>query len=596
MQGYKKINYFLFVLILICLTSCDFTKTRPPINGAYAQIQTELRHGSAIDRSMERKKVYYKSQYVPRSVSNALLPPIMQRRYFISNNNNTGRFDVSADQVPAKTFFMGLVEGTPYNMIVDPNIAGTITLKLKNVTILQTLQAIRDVYGYDFHRTAYGYEIFPPTLHSRMFTVNYLNVKRLGKSVTTMTSGEITQTLGAVSQTTSSAATTQQSTATYAPISNIDTSSELNFWKDLEATLLNMVGTQGGRSIVVSGQSGVIVVRAYPAELRQVEHYLNRIQTNMTRQVILEAKILEVQLNDQFQSGINWNMFGQGSVNDTVNGVQTTGGGGNQYSQYTFPNTDLQDFNAMFSVNIVGDFGALIKLLQTQGNVQVLSSPRISTVNNQKAVIKVGDDQFYVTNISSTTTVSGSSTIPTQSVTLTPFFSGITLDVTPEISGDGMVILHIHPAISNVTTQTQNITVGNAVSTNASGQSVAVPNTLILPLAKSTIRETDDIVRARNGQIVVIGGLMQNIMTETTAGTPGVAKIPFLGALFRRTQQISRKVELVVLLRPILATNKAWIRDMDRTSEEFNRVHRGYHVGGLPEVFGDEGEKGEPTK
>jgi len=224
----------------------------------------------------------------------------------------------------------------------------------------------------------------------------------------------------------------------------------------------------------------------------------------------------------------------------------------------------------------------LVEMLASQGNVQVLSSPHISTVNNQKAVIKVGQDEFFVTGVSTTNTIIGTNTLPSQDVTLTPFFSGITLDVTPEISKDETVVLHIHPSVSKVTEQTKVIGLG----TSAEGD----PNNLTLPLAFSTIRESDSIVRAKNGQVVVIGGLMQNAMQETIVATPWISKIPFFGALFRRTDQKSIKSELVILLRPIIATNKTQIDSMKEEKKMFKIYNRSYHAGGLPQVFGNEAE------
>src|SRR5690606_27423394 len=157
------------------------------------------------------------------------------------------------------------------------------------------------------------------------------------------------------------------------------------------------------------------------------------------------------------------------------------------------------DIGGLFSASVrAGDFSGLIQLLGKQGNVQILSSPRIATVNNQKAVIKVGTDEFFVTDIdfdennSAITATDRTST----SVELTPFFSGISLDVTPQISEDGAITLHVHPSVSEVSDQEKVITVGERDVT--------------LPLARSTVRETDSIIRAESGQIVVIGGLIQN--------------------------------------------------------------------------------------
>jgi MSHA biogenesis protein MshL len=195
-------------------------------------------------------------------------------------------------------------------------------------------------------------------------------------------------------------------------------------------------------------------------------------------------------------------------------------------------------FSVLF--NIGNNFAGFIELLQTQGEVQVLSSPRVSAVNNQKAVIKVGQDEFFVTDFSTTTTT-GTATTTTPSVTLTPFFSGIALDVTPQISGDGSVLLHIHPSVSRVEDQDKEITFGE--------------ESLTLPLALSTVRESDTIIRAKSGQIVVIGGLMEDILTDEEAATPFLSDIPMVGELFKHKRQRKAKTELVILLKPLVVSH-----------------------------------------
>jgi MSHA biogenesis protein MshL len=318
--------------------------------------------------------------------------------------------------------------------------------------------------------------------------------------------------------------------------------------------------------------------------LHRIARYLARIQSNLQRQVIIEAKVLEVNLNDDFESGVDWSLLGnplngQASLSQSGNGPNGTGVSG----AGAFNNTQLQSFDPIFTVTVKGSFRTLINFLQSQGNVQTLSSPRISTVNNQKAVIKVGQDEFFVTGVSTTNTIIGSNTLPSQNVDLTPFFSGVTLDVTPQISKNGNIILHIHPSVSVVTEQQKNITLGSSTGTS--------PNTLSLPLALSTIRESDNVVSAKNGQVVVIGGLMQNNMAENIGGTPGISRIPFIGALFRRTSQIAKKSELVILLRPIIVDNRTWIDTLEHEEHDFQNLKRNFHAGGLPDVFGNQGEK-----
>jgi MSHA biogenesis protein MshL len=574
MQGRKKLTAFFLACSAMTLSGCPYPTVPPAQGTAIDDIHKELKQDAAIDKS---KCDVRKPFQVPGAVSKALIPSVDDQ---INEVNIEHRFDIVANKIPAKSFFMGLVEGTPYNVVLDPKVDGTITLNLKNVTILQAMQAVRDAYGYEFRRTSYGFEIFPIALQTQLFTVNYLDVKRTGKSITELTTGQVTATVPSFN---TGANSTQQVTNfgesnLTSETSKVDTRTEMNFWKDLRDTLTAMVGSGDGRSVVVNAQAGVVMVKAFPADLRQIGRYLDRIQSTMNRQVILEAKVLEVQLNHEFQSGINWNLLGKTTGADGA----TIGGGVSQNGLLNFKTAKLNDFNSIFTLNIEGDFGALIKLLQDQGNVQVLSSPRISTVNNQKAVIKVGDDEFFVTGVSTSNIVVGNSTIPTQDVTLTPFFSGFTLDVTPQISADGTIVLHVHPSVSDVKDQTKSILLGTTVNNT--------PNTLILPLAQSTIRESDNIVRAKSGQVVVIGGLIHNRTTEEMAGVPGISKIPFIGAAFRRTQQISRKIELVILLRPIVLDKCASENDMEETDRRMQAMKRGFHWGGYPEVFGTQGE------
>lgn len=493
------------------------------------------------------------------------------------------RFDISVRNAPAKSFFLGLVSGTPYNMVVSPDISGTVSLDLKDVTIEEALDAVRDIYGYDYQTTAYGYEVLPPTLQTKIFSVNYLDIQRDGHSNVNLSTGEVTsvgsQNSGSSSSSGGGSSTPASGGSSAAPPSGsqIKSTFKSDFWANLQTTLQTMVGTDGGRSIVVNPQAGIVMVRGFPKDLRTVAQYLDTIQNHMNRQVILEAEILEVTLNDNYQAGINWR-----ALNLTQGNLNTGAINSNPSSNYTNPFATASTLaTAPFAVFHSGsnstNFQSLIDLLETQGNVQVLSSPRVSTVNNQQAVIKVGTESFFVTNVTSNVTPSSGSNTTSSSVTLTPFFSGITLDVTPQISHVGEVVLHVHPSISKVTTDIKSVNLGSQ-------------GTLQLPLAQSVVRESDDIVRAKNGQVIVIGGMMSHDTSEVTASTPGLSRIPFFGALFRSPTQSSDKTELVILLRPVVPDTHTWADQLHKSAHEFKQVNRGYHVGSRPEIFGTEGE------
>ena len=488
----------------------------------------------------------------PAEVEAALLPEVGVELPDPAANNE--RFDVDTDRTPARTFFMALVKGTPYNMVVHPDVSGRITLSMTSVTVPQVLEVVSDVYGYAYRETRTGFVVLPAAVQSRIFQIDYLNLTRSGISRTRVSFGAVSTGGGSSSRSgrEGSSASQRGSATSQLAGSGIETNYEADFWTELRETLEQIVGTDKGHQVVVNAQSGVIVVRAMPERLRHVEEYLDIVQGIAQRQVIIEAKIIEVQLNDGFQAGINWVAVAQNSRGDTFTFGQHTppsGFGGDiedlggepilvQPGEVTtgFINTAVGGaFSMAFDI---GDFNSFIELLDAQGETHVLSSPRVSTLNNQKAVIKVGSDEYFVTDISSDT-VTGTASATSRDITLTPFFSGIALDVTPQISADGEIILHIHPTVSEVTDQQKVVTVSGESDT--------------LPLAFSEIRESDSIVKAKSGQIIVIGGLMKKSMRSQVFGTPGFRHIPGIGKLFQSKREIETKTELVILLRAIVA-------------------------------------------
>ena len=513
----------------------------------------------------------------------AMTPPPAVTRALVAPSPRVAspRFNVDVDEVPARAFFMSLVQDTPINMVVHPDVAGNISLSLKAVTVPEVLEIVREVYGYEYEARGGGYIVMPARLQSRVFEVDYLHLQRVGESRTRVNAGDLTSNGGSGGQQgrqsgggsgggSEGGGSDASSGRSEAFTSRVRTRSETDYWKELEVALRAIVGEGTGRGVVVSPQSSTVVVRALPSEMRDVQRYLDAVQGAVTRQVVLEARILEVTLNERFQAGINWAQVvdsGAGIIGQTGGGsIFEPGGqseiGGNPGNlnprNPSLPvNTETSAFGGVFSIGWErGDFAAFIELLKQQGDVRVMSSPRVSATNNQKAVIKVGSDEFFVTGLTGAQNqTTGNQTQQTDpSLELTPFFSGISLDVTPQISDAGDVLLHVQPTISEVQDQTKLIVVGD--------------RDYRLPLAVSAVRQSDSVIRASNGQLVVIGGLMQDSETRQSARTPWLGSIPLLGHLFRQTRNTGRKTELVILLRPtVIDGDAAWERAAAPRSE-----------------------------
>ncbi|PKO45071.1 MAG: pilus (MSHA type) biogenesis protein MshL [Betaproteobacteria bacterium HGW-Betaproteobacteria-22] len=521
----------------------------------------------------------------PAEVSDALLPPLKIALPKATAKKLEQRFDLVINNAPANQVLMGIVSGTRYSMLVHPDVTGSISVNLKDVTVFEALDALRTLYGYEYKVDGSRIFIEPQSMQTRVFQVNYIVGQRRGSSDTRVTSGSISSTdnqqgVGntATTQVTSGVGGSNNSTNRPLTSTSITTSSNNNFWQDLTDSLNGIVGNENGRRIIVNLQSGVIVVRAMPNEIRNVESFLRLMQVSIERQVILEAKIINVQLNDNSQSGVNWSVFGRSGSNTGIvgnlnaNTQLANSGNGNLASGDLGAAGGTLISNAattalggpLFAIALQGaNFAALLSFLETQGDVQVLSSPRIASINNQKAVLKVGTDEFFVTGISSNTTTSVGATSVIPEVTLQPFFSGITLDVTPQIDQDDNIILHMHPSISQVSTVNKQVTLGGTTGN------------INLPLASSNVSETDSIVRTRDGRVIVIGGLMTESAASTRSKVPGLGDVKGVGAAFRQQGATKTKSELVILLKAsVVQGQDSWASDILSSQQRIESMQR----------------------
>ncbi len=569
------------ILTTLLLNGC----ATPPKRDTYNKINAE------VDAALKAKPP---AAAQADAVASALLPPASQLAEQLPKARAVleERFNVSFNNVPVQQFFNSIVAGTRYNMLINPEVTGTITANLKDVTLVEALDAVRELYGYDYKIEGSRIYIRPLTMQTKMFKVNYLTAIRKGVSSLRVSSTSVanagTSNSGSQNNSGNNSSGNNSggndnsgnngnngnspggSSGSQRDAANVQTTSASDFWLELKTALEALIETgKDGRSVTISPQSGVIVIRAMPDELRNVEQYLRATQVSVERQVILEAKILEVELNSNFQSGINWAAFGKLSTNSRISAglvqpgtslaplgvsgsLSTNGAAGTVSVPGSTIGAVSDAVGSLFGLAFqTSNFAALISFLEGQGTVHVLSSPRIATLNNQKALLKIGTDEFFVTGISTTTTTSGTGTgVTTPTLTLQPFFSGVVLDVTPQIDDHGNIILHVHPSVSQVSTVNKGVNLGTL-------------GNFSLPLAASSTSEMDSMVRGQDGQVVAIGGLMRQATTSDRSGVPGASDIPVVGALFRSSGEVVQKRELVVLIKPtIVETASDWNQDL----------------------------------
>ena len=606
------------------LAGCTWV-SRPPDNSVKGSILRDL---GAASESAPANATAAVASPVQDSVINTLLPPLAAGLGKGVAVPVQPRFDLAVVEAPVEQVFAALVADTRYGMMVAPKpgpgqaggpLVERMTIDLKNVTVQEALDAIRETYGFEYRIEGTRIFISYPAITTRLYHVDYILGQRRGVS-------DI-QVVGGASPSVGGAGASAGFASTQA--SGLSTAFKNDIWGDTEDSLRTLLGcnigkvssgTGGvpgaggiagapgaarpagssssradvsftgeaqiperqrgkdgctdGRALSINPMSGTILVRAMPRELRMIESLLHSMQMVIDRQVIIEAKIIDVTLSNQSQQGVNWAAFGNAGghrmsmgANVTEIGNAATGGGALASSSNlgSLLGTGLTGTSGAFAAGMgmalqLDNFSALVNFLQTQGQVHVLSSPRISTLNNQKAVLKVGAEEPFVTNITGgssyqTTTgpVSNAATMVYQ-----PFFSGIALDVTPQISDGDDVILHVHALINSVTEKPK----------------ISGPESkTYVPFAVNSINQADSVVRAKNGRIVVIGGLMTEKVNDQRSRVPGAGDVPGAGVLFRNENQASTKRELVILLKAtVVKDGQVWNNEIRGASERINEL------------------------
>lgn len=485
-------------------------------------------------------------------------------------------YSLSVRDADVQDVLLAFSKESELNIIIDPELSEKVTIDLKRVTLEEVLDSILTPLGWTYRTDGRFIKIFRPQMDTRFFTLNYVATKRVGKREIYASTGGGTQTgylAGQQAGVNSGQQTFVGTSGTRTGYSDLVSVDEVDFWMDIQKGLETIVfgsidengkkvnsdtekmtfarADEKGRRLILNKTTGVICVTDYPADLNKVALFLEAVEGSSQRQVTIQAKIMEVILNDEHREGINWqtienlprlvnlawgltNKEGTTGFPGSTTGYlssDTTGTGTTALSISTPGTFVIKPFGGILTVGPGGTdvlISDIIEAISQQGDIRILSSPTISTLNNQKAIIRVGDqDVFFITGaVATQTTV-------TQFVQPMTIDVGIILDVTPQISEDGTIIMNIHPSITEKT-----------------GERLTPDGKSTFPLL--SVRETDTTVRVKEGQTIIIAGLMQEKTEETLIGIPGLQSLPIFGGLFRYRTGTKKNTELVIMITPSL--------------------------------------------
>ena len=560
------------LMLGLCLlaSACSITGERPqPNTQLLGEMEDILERGeraqtNVLDDQSAQQAV---GELIPGlSISDEILQPVEER------------FNIAANQEDARQFFSNLVAGTQYGVLVSPEIDGQISISLPNVTIDEVMRSVEEAYDYSITRRGNIYQIQPPTLQTRMFTIDYLDVQRTGSSSVQVSSGgsggastglgasgglsgglggggsAVGGAVGGFGGTGTGVGTGVGGGSGGGGGGQISTSTDTDFWTDLTDTLESMLSDDDleedqSTNVIVQPQVGLIIVTAMPKDLDRIAEYIERAQGILSREVTIQVQFLEVALNKGFQSAIDFDTFGPGGASGTDNTIVADfqSGGDSTAQSISSPLAISTNFT---------DFASVFRLLDSRGTTQVLSSPSLKVLNNQKAVFQDGDQEYFQVSSGSSVVSSGQAVTQSANNDLEQFFSGISMDITPQISADGKITLHVHPTITTVTEQTKPI----------GGQQV--------PLARTSVRELDSIIRAEDGKIVVLGGLAYEREVDEASGIPFAADLPAVGAAFDQRRRSTVKSEFIILLRPVIASPQSEQQLLRERSTRLNEINR----------------------
>ena len=402
------------------------------------------------------------------------------------------------------------------NIVVEDGVTGNVNVDLKDLPFTDIMESILSSHGYYWERR--GNIVYVRSWETRTFTIDYVRLVRKGEGSSQAKVSSSTQQGGS-----------EDNTAGSVFIENKD---EVDFWSELESAL-NTMKTEEGR-VITNRLAGTVQVSDVHKHVKDMANYIEHVNNSIHRQVDIEVKIVEVVLNEDNSLGIDWSRLvvdGDGEfIGGNINNIITSPAGGIDALP---PSLDL-DFSSID--NGLNEISAVLQALQEQGDVQIISQPHIRSLNNQSSLIKVGTDRtFFRREQSTDSTSAGFQTTFTDVPEIVT--EGIVLSITPQISANGYITMDVSPVVTRVSSISEAFDINGVLSSTA-------PNL--------DISQISTLVRARSGETVVIGGLIQNQQIETVRRVPGLGHLPILGKLFTAYNTSDVKTELIMLMTPRL--------------------------------------------
>jgi MSHA biogenesis protein MshL len=466
--------------------------------------------------------------------------PQMEKERKIEVHGRGELFSFSLRDAEVKDVLRAISKQTDYNVVMEPDVKGVCTLDIKRVTLAKALDYVLGPLDYVYKiddRTIY---VSKPKIETRVFFLNYIAMKKMGSSILrgTITTGGGGAMTGGTSASTATGATgatgAAGAMAGRAEVLSMRSDTETDMWKDVESHIQSFLSKEG--KLVMNKVASTIIVSDYAPYLKRTALYLESIEGTIQRQVMIQARIVEVQLNESSHEGINWRILSGSFSNSELVTVQPSPLWGISRDAYTTTTDSSGNIVSMVS-NLVPpffrfgisdrNFEGFVELLKTQGKVKVLSNPKIATLNNQRAMIKVAREDVAF----ETTTLVTSGSPATTSTAIKYVTIGIMLDVTPQVDDKGNIILNIHPVVTDKV----------STATSKTGDASA-------PIVD--VRETDTMVRVKDGETVIIGGLIQEKDNISESGVPGLMNLPLIGRFFKMKDVVKLKNELVIFLTP----------------------------------------------